>query len=74
MEKPSKETLEKWKNDDKYWIWGCIYYNPEDKHILPPKRLSWMGWTVNFANKISLLVFVAIMAISIALIVLLPNQ
>jgi len=73
MEKPTKETLEKWKNDDKYWIWGCIYYNPEDKRILPPKRLSWMGWTVNFANKTSLLLFVVVMAILIALIVLSPN-
>ena len=51
MEKPSKETLEKWRKDDKYWKLGCIYYNPEDQRILPPKRIAWMGWTVNFANK-----------------------
>ncbi|MFZ4107115.1 DUF5808 domain-containing protein [Flavobacterium sp.] len=74
MEKPTKETLENWKNDDKYWIWGSIYYNPEDQRILPPKRIAWMGWTVNFANKKSLLVFVAILIIIVTLTIFLPHN
>jgi uncharacterized membrane protein len=74
MEKPTKEILENWKNDDMYWIWGCIYYNPDDQRILPPKRIAWMGWTVNFANKKSLLIFVAILIIIIALTVFSPRH
>lgn len=60
MEKPSKETKENWLRDDKYWIWGVFYYNTEDKRILPPKRIPWMGWTVNFANPISIISLVII--------------
>lgn len=49
------------ENDhNKYWKWKIFYYNPEDKRIFPPKRNPWMGWTVNFANPISILVFVLI--------------
>jgi uncharacterized membrane protein len=58
MGKPSKETKENWLKDDKYWIWGMFYFNPEDKRIFPPKRIPWMGWTVNFANPISILMAV----------------
>lgn len=60
MEKPSKETKENWLRDDKYWKWGVFYYNTEDKRILPPKRIPWMGWTVNFANPISIISLVII--------------
>jgi uncharacterized membrane protein len=74
MGKPSKETLENWRKDDKYWKLGCFYYNPEDQRILPPKRIAWMGWTVNFANKKSLIVFIAIMVFTIALIAFLPHH
>ena len=61
MEKPSKETLEKWNQDPNNWKWGCIYYNKEDQRILPPKRIPWMGWTINFANSKSVVLFVAIL-------------
>ncbi|MEO0038481.1 MAG: hypothetical protein RIQ59_1692 [Bacteroidota bacterium] len=58
MGKPTKETKENWLRDDKYWKWGVFYYNTEDKRILPPKRIPWMGWTVNFANPISIITLV----------------
>jgi uncharacterized membrane protein len=44
------------------WIWGIFYYNKNDDRIFPPKRIPWMGWTVNFANPKSVLVFVGMMA------------
>jgi uncharacterized membrane protein len=62
MEKPSKETKENWLRDNKYWKWGLFYYNPEDNRIFPPKRNPWMGWTVNFANPISIITFVILTA------------
>lgn len=45
------------------WIWGLFYYNKNDKRLLPPKRNSWMGWTVNFANPKSVIVFILILSI-----------
>lgn len=57
-QKPSRETLEKWRKDPNNWKYGFFYFNPEDKRILPPKRTPWMGWTVNFANRDSVLFFV----------------
>ncbi|MNF01021.1 hypothetical protein D3C80_1999460 [compost metagenome] len=57
-QKPSRETLEKWRKDPNNWKYGFFYFNPEDKRILPPKRTPWMGWTVNFANRNSVLFFV----------------
>jgi uncharacterized membrane protein len=40
MEKPSKETLEKWRKDPNNWKWGFLYYNKEDQRLLPPKRIE----------------------------------
>ena len=59
--KPSPETQEKWSKDPNNWIWGLFYYNKEDKRLMPPKRIAWMGWTVNFANRNSVLLFVFIL-------------
>ena len=67
---PSKETLEKWHKDPNNWIWGMFYYNKEDKRILPPKRIKWMGFTVNFANPQSVLLFLIPIAILILAILL----
>jgi uncharacterized membrane protein len=57
-QKPSKETLERWRKDPNNWKMGMFYYNPEDTRILPPKRTPWMGWTTNFANRNSVLFFI----------------
>jgi len=50
-------------NDGANWIWGIFYYNKNDKRIFPPKRIPWMGWTVNFANWKSILALVVVIAI-----------
>jgi len=63
--KPSKETLEKWSQDPDNWVLGMFYYNKKDKRILPPKRIAQLGWTVNFANPISVLVIVIIIVITL---------
>jgi uncharacterized membrane protein len=67
-EKPSKETLEKWHKDPNNWKYGMFYYNKEDRRLLPPKRQEWMGSTVNFANRKSVLFFVGMMAFFIFII------
>lgn len=51
------------ENDkDSHWKWGLFYFNKEDKRIFPPKRIPWMGWTVNFANPKSILAFLIMLA------------
>ncbi len=62
QEKPTPETLEQWHKDPNNWKWGVFYYNPNDSRIFPPKRIEWMGWTINFANPKSIFYFVVMMA------------
>jgi uncharacterized membrane protein len=57
-QKPSKETLNEWHNDPSNWKFGIFYFNKNDKRIFPPKRIKSLGWTINFANPISILVIV----------------
>jgi uncharacterized membrane protein len=58
--KPSKETLEKWSKDPNNWIWGMFYYNKKDQRLILPKRIAWMGLTINFANYKSVLLVIGI--------------
>lgn len=62
QEEPSQETLNKWNKDPNNWKWGMFYYNKDDKRIFPPKRIAWMGFTVNFANRNSVLFFIIFLA------------
>ena len=70
----SYEQSEMWRKDPSNWKWGVFYFNKEDKRILPPKRISWMGWTVNFANGYSVLIFVLIIAIIVSIGYYLPKN
>lgn len=58
---------QEFKNEDykdpKYWKWGMFYFNKKDKRIFPPKKIKQMGWTVNFANPISIFALIAVIAI-----------
>lgn len=37
-------------DDDRYWIWGLLYNNPNDKHTMVSQRVG-MGTTINIATK-----------------------
>ena len=52
MDQPNKEDYNSWK-------WGFIYYNPDDRKIMVPKRTG-LGWTFNFARPLA---YVAIAAL-----------
>jgi uncharacterized membrane protein len=58
--KPNKETFEKWSKDPNNWVWGMFYYNKEDQRLILPKRIAWMGLTINFANYKSVLFIIGI--------------
>ena len=64
-EKLAKDTLENWHKDPNNWKWGIFYFNKDDRRIFPPKRNKYLGWTVNFANPISIITLIAIIAIII---------
>lgn len=48
--------------ESSHWKFGLFYYNKEDKRIFSPKRFE-LGWTVNFANPLSVSVFLLILII-----------
>lgn len=60
-----KEKFEKWHKDYSNWIFGIFYFNKEDKRLFPPKRLKSMGWTINFANPKSILIFIFLIIVII---------
>lgn len=64
-EKPTKEDYENWHNDPDNWKWGIFYFNKEDKRLFPPKRDKLFGWTINFANPVSILVFIVLIVLMI---------
>lgn len=74
LNKPSRETLAHWHQDPKNWKWGLFYYNKEDKRIFPPKRNKLLGYTVNFANRLSIWVFIVLLVLVIMIAEFLKKQ
>ncbi|MSQ78741.1 MAG: hypothetical protein EXR21_03560 [Flavobacteriaceae bacterium] len=58
--KPTIEEYENWHNDPNNWKWKIFYFNKNDKRVFPPKRIKYLGWTVNFANPISIISLIAL--------------
>lgn len=58
--------LKKWRNlapkEADSWKLGIIYYNPRDSRLFLPKR-SGLGITLNFANPLSIVITVVLMAL-----------
>lgn len=66
-EKPTKETMDAWHDDPNNWKLGIFYFNKMDKRILPPKRIKYFGWTVNFANPYSYLTLLVIVLLAMVI-------
>lgn len=58
--KTNKDTFDKWHDDPSNWKLGIFYFNPKDKRIFPPKRLKSFGWTINFANPLSIAAIISL--------------
>ncbi len=56
------------KNNNDLWIWGVFYNNPNDPSIWVDKRYG-LGWTLNFAHRISYFYVALILAIPIIFII-----
>lgn len=72
-QKPSAETYSKWHNDPGNWKLGIFYFNKADKRIFPPKRIRGLGWTVNFANPISILTLVGLCVLAFVVVRFIKN-
>jgi len=59
----SKEWRNQAPNESESWYLFFFYYNPEDDRLFLPKRTG-LGWTVNFARPMSL-VIILIFAITL---------
>lgn len=51
-------------DDDSYWKFGMIYYNPHDPSIFVSKRYG-IGWTINMGRPAGTVILISIIAISI---------
>ncbi len=45
-----RDVFERLWCDPNHWRAGMVYYCPEDPRVIVPRRLRWMGWTMNFAH------------------------
>ncbi|BCL83068.1 membrane protein [Ktedonobacteria bacterium brp13] len=54
------------RDDDRYWLAGMIYYNPEDPAVWVSKRFG-IGYTINFGNLTAKIISVAFVVIIIAI-------
>ena len=62
----TREEIEDCWRDRSNYKWGLIYYCKADPRAIVPRRLKWMGWTVNFARPSAIpitLLLVAILAV-----------
>ena len=56
------EQLENFWRDPENWKYG-IYRCPADPRVIVPKRIKWMGWTVNFAHGFAWSALILILAL-----------
>jgi uncharacterized membrane protein len=58
-----------YRDDDRYWVGGFFYNNPDDPALFVPKRFG-LGWTVNFGNPKGRLVFIGTLLLPLVLAIL----
>ena len=56
------------------WKWGVLYLNPNDPRNVVPKRIEWLGWTLNFGQPVSIIIIGGIFAFIILSIVFAPSK
>ncbi|GAB6992290.1 DUF1648 domain-containing protein [Paenibacillus pini] len=56
---PQDSSSEAPVNDDSYWKFGGIYYNPLDPSLFVEKRMG-IGWTINTARPLAWTIFAVI--------------
>jgi uncharacterized membrane protein len=62
------------ETEPNYWKWGVFYFNPNDPRIFVPKRIEWLGWTLNFAQPVSIIIIGGIFFLIILSVVYTPTK
>jgi uncharacterized membrane protein len=62
------------ENGLNYWKWGVFYFNPNDSRIIVPKRIEWLGWTLNFAQPVSMIIAGGILVLIILSVIYTPAK
>jgi uncharacterized membrane protein len=60
--------------DSNNYKYGVFYYNESDARIIVPKRMKYLGWTLNFARPVSYLIMGGILAIVIGTMIFAPAK
>jgi uncharacterized membrane protein len=60
--------------DSNNYKYGVFYYNESDARIIVPKRVKYLGWTLNFARPVSYLIIAGILAIVIGAMIFAPAK
>jgi uncharacterized membrane protein len=66
-ERTENRTID--REDDKYWILGDFYYNPDDPLLFVEKRMG-VGWDFNYARPMAKVLIAAIALLIIGVIVM----
>ena len=59
----TREEIETCWKDPRNRKWGVFYYCKADPRVIVPKRLKWMGWTINAARPSAIPVLLLLLAI-----------
>jgi hypothetical protein len=46
----TREEIEALRKDPRHRRWGILYFCKGDPGMVVPKRIKWLGWTLNFAH------------------------
>ena len=69
--KRGRTKIETEPND---WKWGVFYFNPNDPRIFVPKRIKWLGWTLNFAQPVSIIITGGVFVLIILRMIYTPSK
>ena len=51
--------------DDRY-DWSGLYHDPNDPRLFVPKRIPWLGWTINVEHPYGRLILALILSVILA--------
>lgn len=57
------------RDDDRYWVGGFLYNNPDDPDLFVPKRYG-LGWTMNIGQPRGKLMMIGMLLLPLVLIIL----
>jgi uncharacterized membrane protein len=60
------DTSARYRDDDRYWLLGFVYNNPDDPDVLVPKRYV-SGRTVNVGHPLGRLLMLGILLLMVVL-------